>query len=112
MSHIRVYLDITASSPFQKKPRLLTFFPVFQIAVGGLFYAILLQRHVHDGGTQKEDKRAAPGVSAAAQPQPVDRHIRVAPRHHRGRGALRVVQSFRTESVRPAEVQEFRVNCS
>lgn len=80
--------------------------------MGGFFHAVLLQRCVHDGGAQEKDQRAALGVPAAAQPQPVDRHIRVAPRHHRGRGALRVVQPFRTESVRPAEVQKFRVSYS
>lgn len=83
-----------------------------QVTVGGLFDAILLQRSVNDGRAEEEDQRASSRVFTAPEPEPVDRHIRVPSRDHRGRGSLRVVQPVRIESLRQAEIQEFRVSLS
>lgn len=78
--------------------------------MGGLLDALFLQRRVNDGRAEEEDQCASARVLIASQPQPLDRHIRVAPRHDRGRGTVRVVQSVRIESLRPSEVQKFRAS--
>lgn len=80
--------------------------------MGGLLDAIFLQRSVNDGRAEKEDQRAPTRVFTAPKPEPVDRHIRVASRDHRGSGSVRVVQPVRIESLRQAEIQEFRVGRS
>lgn len=74
--------------------------------MGGLFDALFLQWRVDDGRAEKEDQRAPTRVSVATQPEPLDRNIRVAPRDHNSRGAVRVVQPVWIESFRQTEIQK------
>jgi len=78
--------------------------------VGRLFYTIFLQRRFLDDRPEEKDQRATARVPVATEPEPVDRYIRVTSRDNSGSGVVRMVQSVRVESLRQAEIQEFRVN--
>lgn len=75
--------------------------------MGGLLDTVFLQRRINDGCTEKEDQRASTRILIAPQPQSLDRHFRITPRHYRGCGIVRVVQSVWVESLRPSEIEEF-----
>jgi len=78
--------------------------------VGGLFYALFLQRCVNDGCPEEKDQRSTARVSVTTKPKPVDRYICVTSRNHSGSGIVRMVQSVWLKSIRQTEIQKFRVN--
>jgi len=78
--------------------------------VDRLFYTLFLQWRFSDDRPEEKNQRATSRVPVATEPEPVDRYICVTSRDDSGSGVVRMVQSVRVESLRQAEIQEFRVN--